>query len=163
MSNFKTIETQEELDAIIGERLKRKEESVRAEVAKEYANIIASRDELKTRCETQVEELSKLNEALKESAEKSARYEEENGKLSASVRKYETDSVKTRIAYEEGLPFELAYRLSGETEEDIRKDAKVIASYVNRKKVAPLANNNPGGTDSVTASLKGLAAALTEK
>ena len=43
--------------------------------------------------------------------------------LNTRCQTYETDALKTRVAHEVGLPFDLAGRLTGSKEEDIRKDA----------------------------------------
>lgn len=44
--------------------------------------------------------------------------------LNTRCQTYETDALKTRVAHEVGLPFDLAGRLTGSKEEDIRKDAQ---------------------------------------
>ena len=40
--------------------------------------------------------------------------------LNTRCQTYETDALKTRVAHEVGLPFDLAGRLTGSKEEDIR-------------------------------------------
>jgi hypothetical protein len=59
--------------------------------------------------------------------------------LTAKNKAYETASVKARIAHEKGLPYELAERLSGETEEDIAADAEKLSQFVSAGRApAPL-------------------------
>ena len=53
------------------------------------------------------------------------------------IAKYESDSVKTRIANEMGLPSSIASRLKGSNEEEIRKDAESFAGFF--QKEPPLA------------------------
>ncbi len=62
---------------------------------------------------------------------------EQNVQLNARVQAYEADALKTRIAHEEGIPFDLAQRLTGTTEADLRKDAKSFAKLL--KPAAPAA------------------------
>lgn len=129
MGDFTVIETQEQLDRIIGERIKRERETVEKQyegylspedVAKKYGNYLSPEDVKK-------------------------QYEgylapEEVKKKDAQIKSYETASVKTRIASEVGLPYEMAARLSGEDEESIRKDAQALQKLMGRKPVAPMAD-----------------------
>lgn len=129
-NEFKAIETQEDFDAAIKARLDRNTKTVTDEVKKSYEGYI-SPDEVKKLTE-QVDTLTKqLTEKDTSIAD-----------LTAKNKAYETASVKARIAYEKGLPFELADRLSGETEEDIAADAEKLAQFVSAgKPTAPLYNS----------------------
>jgi hypothetical protein len=125
MSEFKTIETQEELDAIIKARLDRNTKTVTDEVKKSYEGYI-SPDEAK-KLTDQVDALTKqLTEKDTSIAD-----------LTAKNKNYETASVKARIAREKGLPYELADRLSGESEEDIAADAENLAKFVSTGSRSP--------------------------
>ena len=132
-NEFKAIETQEDFDAAIKARLDRNTKTVTDEVKKSYEGYI-SPDEAKKLTE-QVEALTKqLTEKDTSIAD-----------LTAKNKAYETASVKARIAHEKGLPFELAERLSGETEEDIAADAESLAQFVSAgRNPAPL--YEPQGT-----------------
>ena len=132
-NEFKAIETQEDFDAAIKARLDRNTKTVTDEVKKSYEGYI-SPDEAKKLTE-QVEALTKqLTEKDTSIAD-----------LTAKNKAYETASVKARIAHEKGLPFELADRLSGETEEDIAADAESLAQFVSAgRNPAPL--YEPQGT-----------------
>lgn len=133
MSEFKIIETQEQFDAAIGERLKREADKVRKEfegylspddAARKYAGYLSPEDEKK-----------KYQGYLSP---------EEAAKKDAKIKGYESSSVKTRIAHETGLPYEMAARLSGETEEDIRKDAENLVKLIGKQQfVQPLASTEP--------------------
>lgn len=129
-NEFKAIETQEDFDAAIKARLDRNTKTVTDEVKKSYEGYI-SPDEVKKLTE-QVDTLTKqLTEKDTSIAD-----------LTAKNKAYETASVKARIAHEKGLPFELADRLSGETEEDIAADAEKLAQFVSAgKPPAPLYNS----------------------
>lgn len=108
---FKPIETQEALDAIIKDRLGRERKKGTEATA-----------ELQQRLDASIAE----NEALKAESAKSQKIAQENAELKAKVKKYETDSVKTRVSLEMGIPAELATRLMGETEEEIKADAEIF-------------------------------------
>ena len=136
MSDFKVIETQEQLNEIIGERIKKAKEKAEAEAAEKYADY----DELKAQVGTltsQVEELTGQNTKLQESAAEAERNLAESAK-------YKTDLEKTRIALEAGLKIEYADRLRGETEEEWKADAKALAKdFASSHVTAPLGSNEP--------------------
>ncbi len=60
--------------------------------------------------------------------------------LTAKNKEYEISTAKMKIAYETGLPFELSERLSGDTEDEIRKDAEKLARYTSSGKESPRFN-----------------------
>ena len=136
-NEFKAIETQEDFDAAIKARLDRNTKTVTDEVKKNYDGYL-SPDEAK-KLTAQTESLCQQVEALtKQLAERDGSIAD----LTAKNKAYETASVKARIAHEKGLPFELADRLSGETEEDIAADAEKLAQFVSAgKPPAPLYNS----------------------
>ena len=125
MPEFKPIETQEALDAIIKERLERQKKTVTAEVAKQYESW-ASPDEVKKYTDQVAALTAKLSESETAIAD-----------LSAKNSAYEIASVKTKVAHEVGLPYELAQRLSGSTEEEIRKDADALAQFAAPRQATP--------------------------
>lgn len=123
--SFEPITTQEQLDGVIGERLEREREKVRNEVEGKYSDyqtIKDERDSLSNRVTTLEGDITAKDTKISE--------------LNSKVAKYESDSVKTRIAKEYGLPDEIATRLTGEKEEDLRKDAESLSKVVKQ-------NNNP--------------------
>jgi len=122
MPEFKVIETQDELDKIIQERLNRQKESLE----KQFADY----DQLKNR----VTELETENGALKTAAEDTKKtiegHGEEVAKLNAKIAGYETASLRTKIALQNGLPFDLAERLVGTDEESLKADAERLAGFI---------------------------------
>ena len=81
--------------------------------------------------------------------------------LKAQVQNYESSSLKTKVALEIGLPYQMASRLSGSTEEEIRTDAEAMAKLIgSQKPVAPLGSSEPVVTNSKDAAWKKLAAEL---
>ena len=152
--DFTPITTQEQLDAVIADRLKRKDESV----AKQITDLQAIAGKV-PELEKQNGELSK---ALEEATKKVANHDKEVGELTAKVKEYEFASVKARIAHEEGLPYELAQRLAGKDEDGIRKDAQALSKLVSRKSAAPLANPE-GNQNDKDAALKKMLHSLNGK
>lgn len=125
MPEFKVIETQEALDAIIKDRIERAKKSAADETAKKYEGYL-SPDEVKKH----TDQIAALTEKLKENDTKIA-------DLTAKNSAYEIASVKTKIAHEVGLPYELASRLSGTTEEEIRKDADALSKFAMHPQATP--------------------------
>ena len=128
--NFKPIETQEELNNLIASRLERAKESVKKEYEEKYKDY----DAYKSQVETLNNDKNSLENQLNEL----------NGKLStfdaldAKTKKLEAENLKIKIALSEGIPFEMAGRLAGETEEEIKRDAKAMANYFPVSKPMPI-------------------------
>ena len=114
---FKIIDSQEAFDAAIKARLDRNTRSVTEEVTKKFEGWI-SPDEAKK----SADQIADLTGKLKDSETKIA-------DLTAKNSAYEISSVKMKIAHETGLPYELADRISGATEEELKKDAEELAKY----------------------------------
>lgn len=62
---------------------------------------------------------------------------EEAAELTAKNRSYEINAVKMKVAVESGIPLELAERLAGETEEEIRADAEKLFRFTRTCTPAP--------------------------
>lgn len=139
---FKPINTQEDFDAAIKDRLQRERETVE----KKYADY----DDLKKKASAYDTDTQALKQTI-ETANATI------GELNGKIKGYETDSAKTRIALEMGLPFELRSRLNGETEEEIRADAEGLVKLIGKQNqpAPPLKNPEPK-TDEKSAVLKGL-------
>jgi len=157
MANLeKPITTQEELEAVLKERLKREGEKYEkytspddvAKIKKDYD------DQIKT-----------LNASLTTANEKASKYDKDIAERDAKIKGYETDSVKTRIAHEVGLPYGMSSRLKGDTEDDIRKDAEALHKLMNASNgnVPPLADPEKPVTkeDANTTALKGMLQTMT--
>lgn len=137
MADFTPINTQAEFDAAIADRLSRQEKSLTAK----YEGYMSSADVSAVRAgyDKTIAELKSAKEAsdqqLTEALEK--------------IKGYEAASVKTRIALEMGLPYGMAARLTGDTEEAIRKDAETLRGMM-KPTPAPLANPEPAPADAKT-------------
>lgn len=66
--------------------------------------------------------------------------------LQAQVKGYQTAELRQKIAREKGIPPEMASRLSGETEKDIRADAEAMATALKGIK-GPAPAYNPGASE----------------
>lgn len=156
MSEFKPIETQEQLNEIIGERIHRAEEKA----AEKYSDY----DAIKQQNDEYVAQISDLQKQIESQTEKINGHKDEVESLNAKVRAYESSSLKTKIALETGLPYKMAERLTGDDEEAIRADAEMMIKLIGAQKpVAPVGSNEPDITgNSVDAAYKKLAANLIE-
>ena len=139
MADFTPINTQAEFDAAIADRLSRQEKSLTAN----YEGYMSS-DEVSAVRAGYDKTIAELQSA-KEASDKQLT------EALAKIKGYETDSVKTRIALETGLPYGMAARLAGETEDEIRKDAEALRDMMKPAAgAAPLASAEPkpfsGGT-----------------
>lgn len=118
MSEFKIIETQEQLDEIIKNRIER----VKAKYA-DYDSLSAKVQDLET-------EKLNLQDVI-------AKYEEAEGvsktriaELEKNVGAWETKALKQKVAIKYNLPFDLADRLKGDSEESLTEDAERLASLM---------------------------------
>ena len=153
MAGFEAITTQEQLDAVIKDRLERE----RKTLTEKYSDY----DDLKEKVSDYEKQIGDLNKSIKDNEKKYADYDQQLSALQTKVKGYESDSVKTRIAQEFGLDAGLANRLTGETEEDIRKDAEALKEIVGSTSVQRI-NYNPESTakDEENAALKNMLQAM---
>ena len=145
MSEFKPITTQEEFDAAIKGRLSREKEK--------YGDY----DQLKSR----VTELEKENVGLKSTIEANNQSKSESDKQLEEMQKqiagYETASLRTRVALQHGLPYDLADRLQGTDEESLKADAERLAGFMKRTQpVAPVRDTEPQVGDNKTMQMKSM-------
>ena len=139
MSDFKIIETQEQFDAAISERLKRDRETQ----AKKYEGWISPEEQQKA-----LDELNKKIKALEDAATVSERTIAEKDAEIAKSAKYRTDLEKTRIALAAGLKIEYADRLRGENADEWKADAETLAKdFSAAHQVAPLGSPEPTVTN----------------
>lgn len=66
--------------------------------------------------------------------------------LSTENKSYKLSAMKMKAANEKGIPFELAEKLSGETEDEINKDADTFAKYFTAPKHQPTPRYSGEGT-----------------
>lgn len=132
MSEFKPITTQEEFDNAIKERLAREKSK--------YSDY----DQLKSR----VTELEEENVGLKSTIEASNQIKADADKqleeMQKQISNYETASLRTRVALQHGLPYDLADRLQGNDEESFKADAERLAGFMkSNQPIAPVKETEP--------------------
>lgn len=140
MTEFKAIETQEQLDAIIKSRLDR-------EKAK-YSDYDTLAEKIK-KLET---ENTNLKQTITDKETSESTSLTRISELEKDVTTWKQKSLKQQIAMKNGLPFDLADRLQGDSEESLNEDAERLASLVNvTNYTQPLADKEPNfeskGTD----------------
>ena len=121
MTEFKVIETQEQLDAIIKSRLDR-------EKAK-YSDY----DTLAEKIKNLEAENTNLKQAITDKETSESTTASKIADLEKDVTAWKNKSLKQQIAMKNGLPFDLADRLQGDTEESLNEDAERLASLVSVK------------------------------
>jgi hypothetical protein len=158
MADFTPINTQEELDRVIGDRIKRERETV----SKGLQAQLTERDEKIAGYESRIsgfeKQVADLNTKLEGYNGQAAKIKEMEDK----IKGYETSSVKMRIARETGLPMELAERLSGDDEAAIRTDAESLRKALRLQEHAPLFHPTDGAGANDTA-LKNLLKSVRNK
>lgn len=135
MAEFTVIETQEQLDSIVGERLKRERETT----SKKYEGYISPED-FKNKTSDMEKKIGDLEKSLGNANSQIANHNREIAERDTKIKAYETASVKSRIAHETGLSYDAIKFLQGEDEDSIRKSAESLKSLVGTKKVPPLAD-----------------------
>ena len=154
MSEFTVIETQEQLDKVIGDRIRRAE----AKAAEKYADY----ETLKTQNADYVTQISQLQEQLQKQTETINGNQSIVDDLKAQVQNYESSSLKTKVALEMGLPYQMASRLSGSNEDEIRADAEMMAKLIGQQNpVAPIGSSEPVVTNPKDAAWTKLASELS--
>lgn len=143
MADFKVIETQEEFDKAVGERLRREREKFE----EKYADYDAVKEKADKYDAFEKDDfpgqLQKANDALKAANEKLASHDQTVSELTARAEAAELSLLKSRIAHESNIPYELSGRLNGKTEDEIKEDAKTFSSFISQKPVPPLHSTDP--------------------
>ena len=150
-TEFKPINTQEDFDAAIKDRLARHTTSVTADVEKKYEGYISPDEKKKL-----TDQIDTLNTQLKEK-------ETSITDLTAKNKAFETASLKAKIAAEKGIPYELANKLSGETEAEIKADAETFSKFLGSSQpTQPLFNPEKGGSGTTSSTDAALLSVLGE-
>ena len=122
---FKIIETQEALDLIIKERLAREREK------------FADYDDLKAKNATYETQVTALQKTIDESSNANKAHDDTVADLNKKIAGFETANLRTKIALQHGIPFDLVDRLAGDDEASIKADAERLAAFVKPKATTP--------------------------
>lgn len=157
--SFTPINTQEEFDQRIAERLSRADNKHKEEMDALRATY-AGFDNIKKECEDLKKEKASL---LAEKADYSKKIESANAERDS----YRTDLEKTRIALDAGLTHEYASYLQGSSAEEWKSSAEFLAKNVPGKgspAYNPEGFRGGGGSDrEKEAAFKAMAASLSKR
>ncbi len=160
MAEFTPINTQEEFDALISDRMSRQAEKIRGEYKEleEQNKTLKAESEKWTKEKTDFESVIAKNKTDFEDLNK--KLDEANGKIAD----FENKELKTKIAIEKGLPMGLRGYLKGSTKEEVEASADELRKFANTTRQVPLADpeGDPPSGNSTTASLRGLLKQLHE-
>lgn len=155
MADFNVIETQEQLNEVIKERLEQKERMVQ----ESYANYMSPEDQEKLKRGFE-EEIAKLQKQFEDEKAAAAGLQSQIEAANAEVNKARLDAARIKIATEYGIPIELSGRLMGDSEEALREDAKTLSQYAAPKQVAPPFNPEKAKGSAKEEALQAMADAL---
>lgn len=153
MSDFKIIETQEELDAVIKSRLSREREK--------YADYDGLKKQLADYEAKEATYQNTINDLKARETDLASQVESLNGDLT----KTKLQTAKQRIATEYGLPLDLAERLQGDDEDGLKADAERLVSYLAPKQpTPPMKSNEPTiDADPLKSGLRDMVRSLNNK
>src|SRR5690625_2048905 len=100
-------------------------------------------DELKEASKTYEQQINDLQATIDAQKESLGSIDE----LKKEIESYKLKDIKTNIAVQAGIPLELAGRLSGSTEEEIKADAESLAGLVNTNQTLTLKHTEPPNAD----------------
>lgn len=131
MADFIPINTQEEFEAAMKDRLARE--------AKKFEGYTSPADleKIKTSHKAEVEKLN---------ADMAAKLKEKDDSIAekdAKIKGYETSSAKMRIARETGLSYEAMDYIQGSDEESMKKSAEGLKALMGNKEAPPLGDPEP--------------------
>lgn len=153
MSEFKVIESQEELDRILKDRLERAEKKAKEDMQ----GLI---DSLKSENSGLKEENTSYQKQLEGVKEKDVTI----STLEGEIESYKMAELRRKVAIENNIPYTLADRIVGDDEESMTEDAKRLAEFVGKKEyVPPLKNYEDKNLDSTQGAYKTLLSDLKTK
>lgn len=156
---FTPIETQEQFDQMVKDRVERAKKSA----AKEFETQLKDLEQLKESVTAKETEIGTLKAKITDlEAEKKT-----NGESYQSMQKelsqVKLSALKQRIAIDAGIPLEMADRLNGEDEESIKADAEKVKGFWGAKHVAPSFKTEEVPTDPAEAGFREMAQLFERK
>jgi hypothetical protein len=153
MSDFTVIETQEQLNEVIKDRLEQQER-----VLKKGFEGYKSPDEVGEITASFEKQLAELQS---KADQQKADLEEEVRQAKAGAEAARMENLRMKVASEYGIPAELAQRIEGTDEESIRADAKVFAQFTTSPVTPQATPERPVG-DSTEEAFRSLSQKLFE-
>lgn len=142
---FTPIETQEAFDAAIKDRIDRAKNAVREEF-KDYEDFKTKASDYDATVQEYEKKLSDLNASANDK-------DKTISDLKEKVAKYESDSVKTRLAAEYGLTPETIEFMTGKDEKEWRQKAEKLAALT-KKPYPHKSTKETVGVESLARSLQ---------
>lgn len=158
MAEFQTIETQEQLDTVIGDRIKQERETLE----KQYEGYLSPED-AETKKKEYEKQIGNLQTALNDANEKIANHDKEIAERDSKIKSYETASLKAKIAREAGLSYEAVDFLKGEDEDSIRVSADALKTLMGSSKPEPPLASGEQNIIGADAALRNTLKNLTSK
>lgn len=155
---FTPIESQEQFDAMVKERVERAKKSA----AKEYETQLKDLEGIKEQLATKDEEITALKAKIGDFESEKKSSEESYQSMQKELSELKLKALKTQIAMDNNLPTDMADRIKGDDEEAMRADAQKLASYVNRK-VAPSFKTEEVPSDPAEAGFREMAQLFERK
>jgi len=149
MAEFKVIDTQEEFDNRIKDRLDRAEKKAREEFTG-----WTSPDDLAKLSEAHKAEIEKLNNAHAEAMKKYADYDKKFKEMTGQIHAYEVASLKSRIVHEKNLPYDAVEFLQGEDEKTISESAERLSRMTGSTNFGITRNTEKASGDAKDMALK---------
>lgn len=157
MAEFKIINTQEEFDERIKERLERAEKKIR----EEYKGW-TSPDDLKALNEKHGAEVLKLNQTHAEELKKYEGYDKTFEEQKSKIHALEVSALKTKIANAKQLPFDAIEFLQGDDEQSITESADRLSKLSTVHSVGFTRNLEGPQESSIDQALRGLAQSFSK-
>lgn len=126
MDGFTPINTQEEFDAMIKDRL-----------ARERAKF-SDYEDIKTQLAQAQGKIADFEKTIESNQKAFDRLTAESKEKDTKIAGYEADALRTSVAINKKLPFELRKYLQGTTEEELNASADELLSYQAPAKTPPL-------------------------
>ena len=155
---FTPIESQEQFDAMVKERVERAKKSA----AKEFETQLKDLEGIKEQLTSKEEEITALKAKIGGFESEKKTSEESYHAMEKELSELKLKALKTQIAMDNNLPPDMADRIKGDDEEAMRADAEKLASYVNRK-VAPSFKTEEVPTDPAEAGFREMAQLFERK
>lgn len=133
---------------------------IEAEVGKEFVprtEFNAKNEALKTA----EKQLGELNTSLTDLKTQHEAKDKTITDLTAEKTKYELSSLKTRIAHEKGIPYDLIDRLQGDDEKAIGADADKLAGLLGSQNPQPFGAGEPNKGDAGSSDKQAYKSLLT--
>lgn len=159
MAEFTPIISQEQLDAVIGDRLKRNEEKW----TRKYDGYM-SPDDVNAKTADLNKQIENLTAALDSANKKAASYDSDIAERDARIKGFEISATRTRVAQELGLNLDAIGFISGEDEDSIRKSAESLKALLGTQhQSTPAFDNEPPAPNSSAAYMNMLKGLSNEK